>query len=439
MINSLHTKITIVFIFGLGLIVAIVIFVLSTEVYNNYRALFIQQGRNTAEQLAIKTDKLIQLGLNPNEFLGFDELCQEVVDATEGVILASLNNGQGLSLYSSELTPSQYHATSAEARDYYLEEDDLIIDVPLTGLSQKEYWIQVVVDRKLVYDKVFQLMFKVLSYAGAASVIALVLILWFLKTNLGTPLKQLVAHIRQIDADRATSIEWVLPTRKDEIGIVARAFDKLMGGLLATQSSLSQANRQLLGLTNDLEQQVLLRTTELKAANEQLSVVARTDTLTGLPNRWSFDRALEQRFAHARRFKHSFALLMLDLDGFKKINDLHGHGAGDFALRALGQRFIGAFRTSDSVFRIGGDEFVFLAEEYKDSSDLCLLAEKIKTQVTAPILFENAELELGVLELGVRIGIACLGSEDKTHGELLVRADAAMYRVKKSGGDCLFG
>ena len=165
-----------------------------------------------------------------------------------------------------------------------------------------------------------------------------------------------------------------------------------------------------------------------KATERNLNILAQYDSLTGLPNRRLFDDRLEHAFANATRNKSGLALMFIDLDEFKSINDSYGHAAGDALLKIASERLINCVRDSDTVARIGGDEFVVLLEGAVDEEGAEVVADKILRTVGEPIdLFGNKVLAT------TSIGIAIYPVSAKTKNLLVSRADEAMYRAKSAG------
>lgn len=164
----------------------------------------------------------------------------------------------------------------------------------------------------------------------------------------------------------------------------------------------------------------------------RLEELARTDSLTGVANRQSIEQSLDAAIAHARGGGGPLALVFLDLDDFKSVNDTYGHPAGDDVLRALAQRVSAAVRTEDTVGRIGGDEFVVLCRD-ADEAAATLIADRIRVVAREPI-----ETLAGVVSVSVSIGVAVHDPDDAAPpvpDQLLIRADAAMYLSKESGKD----
>lgn len=157
--------------------------------------------------------------------------------------------------------------------------------------------------------------------------------------------------------------------------------------------------------------------------------LAYHDTLTRLPNRRLLTDRLEQAIRSATRKGHRVALLLLDLDGFKQINDRHGHAAGDKVLEAIAERLREAVRGADTVARMGGDEFVVLLPEIDSTDDAVRVAEKIHESVREPIADGTHRHAVGT-----SIGISLYPDHGETPDTLLHRADHAMYHGKNRGG-----
>jgi diguanylate cyclase (GGDEF)-like protein/PAS domain S-box-containing protein len=163
-------------------------------------------------------------------------------------------------------------------------------------------------------------------------------------------------------------------------------------------------------------------------AQEQVRHRALHDPLTGLANRALLLELSEQALTLAERHRHGVALLFLDLDGFKPINDQHGHAVGDRVLQAVARLVVGAIRASDTLARLGGDEFVVLVPRLIGSEDeLAVVARRVRTAVEA--VAEEIDEAAG---LSVSIGIACSPQHGESLEQLMAAADAAMYRAKRN-------
>jgi diguanylate cyclase (GGDEF)-like protein/PAS domain S-box-containing protein len=165
-----------------------------------------------------------------------------------------------------------------------------------------------------------------------------------------------------------------------------------------------------------------------KQAEENLLYVATHDTLTGLPNRYMFQQRFSHAITHAQRYGKQIALLFLDLDRFKYINDTLGHPFGDGLLVEIGQRLRRSLRDSDTVARFGGDEFVALIDELAGPGDVAGVAQKILDVVRKPF-----EIDGQTCELTASIGISLYPGDGEDLAALLKNADIAIYRAKDQG------
>jgi diguanylate cyclase (GGDEF)-like protein len=170
--------------------------------------------------------------------------------------------------------------------------------------------------------------------------------------------------------------------------------------------------------------------TDRRALEEQLTRQAFEDPLTGLANRALFRDRLGHALSRLSRSTRSIAVLMLDLDGFKAINDSMGHDAGDEALKEIAARISGAARPGDTVGRLGGDEFTILLEELDDPTFADEVADRILELVRQPLFIQNVNLRVSA-----SIGIVVSGTHEMTPEELMRDADIAMYRAKAEGRD----
>lgn len=178
----------------------------------------------------------------------------------------------------------------------------------------------------------------------------------------------------------------------------------------------------------ELQGAVELRTAELADANRQLQHAAFHDSLTELPNRRYLLERLDAAMADSLRRGESLALLLLDLDHFKPINDQHGHDAGDFVLRALGQRLQAHLRRGDFAARLGGDEFAVLVTGPGVKSELPQIVERLLQALNQPVEYGGVSLLVGV-----SIGTARFPDDADQLTELYKAADSALYQAKQLG------
>ncbi|HEY9299048.1 MAG TPA: GGDEF domain-containing protein, partial [Phormidium sp.] len=168
--------------------------------------------------------------------------------------------------------------------------------------------------------------------------------------------------------------------------------------------------------------------TELKLSEDRLRYLAYHDTLTGLPNRKHFHERLSQSIEWAHQNHQLVALLFLDLDGFKQINDTKGHDVGDLLLQTVGERLKRCLRSSDTVCRLGGDEFTVILPGIPCLPDVAKVAEKILTTINQPFILQGHKIRIST-----SIGISVYPLNGKDIEILIKNADTAMYSAKELG------
>ncbi|PKO33831.1 MAG: hypothetical protein CVU34_10690 [Betaproteobacteria bacterium HGW-Betaproteobacteria-7] len=215
------------------------------------------------------------------------------------------------------------------------------------------------------------------------------------------PLNQMLRSVERFSSGKART---PLPVqRHDEIGVLARSVDSLQKQIDGQMAVLQEKQREL-------------------------DHLASHDSLTGLPNRRLFLDRLAQALARSRRTGEPLALLFIDLDHFKEINDRLGHGAGDVVLRAVAERLVAEVREIDTVARLGGDEFIILLDATEDRA----VITKIATAVLA-VLADPVALAGESVAIGGSIGISCYPHDGANATEIIAAADKAMYRAKHEG------
>lgn len=165
----------------------------------------------------------------------------------------------------------------------------------------------------------------------------------------------------------------------------------------------------------------------MEGKSEALEKIASHDHLTGLPNRLLLMDRIEQAIGYSDRSSKSFALCFIDLDGFKLINDKYGHDTGDLVLKEVANRFKDCVRASDTVARIGGDEFVLLLVDGEESGFQILL-DRVKKSIDEPMRLKSGNL----LKVGLSIGMTTYPLDSSSPADLLKHADQAMYQAKNS-------
>ena len=156
--------------------------------------------------------------------------------------------------------------------------------------------------------------------------------------------------------------------------------------------------------------------------------MARHDALTDLPNRTLFEDRFDTAIKRARRYGEHLALLYLDLNGFKRVNDALGHEVGDGLLREVARRLAQCVRESDTVGRMGGDEFTVLLNNIHGPEDVDVVADKVRAAIAAPF-----ELDGRTLAISASIGTAIYPEQGDERGQLFRHADASMYAAKRRG------
>jgi diguanylate cyclase len=217
------------------------------------------------------------------------------------------------------------------------------------------------------------------------------------------------------------------------LGSLCRGGISLQNGWLA--AAIGSAALGLLGITlaiavydAHLQSKARTQALRLEDANAALQHQATHDSLTGLPNRTLFLDRLGREIAHAERDGHSFAVLAVDLDRFKVINDTLGHGAGDQLLVEITRRLSGAIRTADTVARTGGDEFLLLVTGIRESADAAITATKIVSALDKPVSINGVEVHTSG-----SVGISLYPTDGASSDSLIAHADEAMYFTKQRG------
>jgi diguanylate cyclase (GGDEF)-like protein len=166
----------------------------------------------------------------------------------------------------------------------------------------------------------------------------------------------------------------------------------------------------------------------LQTANDQLRSIALFDPLTSLPNRLLLDDRIRQAVVHAERTGKMFALMFIDLDRFKPVNDTYGHSIGDALLQAVAGRLTSVLRKGDTVARIGGDEFLALMHDLSGPHDAAVIGEKVVAQLGTPFSVQGH-----ALQISCSIGISVYPQDGTDIPTLMANADSAMYTVKAGG------
>ncbi len=214
---------------------------------------------------------------------------------------------------------------------------------------------------------------------------------------------------------------------------VCTSLDGLRGDSLGVIVSVAAIALLLLTLFTSvldarLQSRAATLAVSLQAANDELHRLAFRDALTGLPNRLLFDAGVAHAVDRSSRDGTRLAVLFIDLDGFKPINDSFGHAYGDLVLREIALRLGSQARSSDTIARVGGDEFVMLLDGVAGEAAVAQVAQRIIDSVGTPVFAQDREVTLSC-----SVGIALLG-DGGASDKLMANADAAMYAAKRGGG-----
>jgi len=240
---------------------------------------------------------------------------------------------------------------------------------------------------------------RVVALAAGTGLLALYLVFGFYRA-VTRPVRRMVSALRAVGSgDLSQRVE---VGARDELGFIARALNDCVA--------------------------------ETQAATERLERLATSDGLTGLPNRTLVLDRLEQALARMRRTKRPVAVVFLDLDHFKPVNDVGGHSAGDAVLKTVASRLRDTVRPMDTVGRLAGDEFVVICEDLADEHEAVGVAQRLAREVTEPIRVRFAGGVDQEVAVGASVGIAFARPGQRVDGEgVLADADVAMYRAKQRG------
>lgn len=244
------------------------------------------------------------------------------------------------------------------------------------------------------------------------------------------PLKAMGIHLKtllgpELYGQRQQALEAALAGERQEFEITSTAL-----GITRHLQIVYEPDRQtdgsvagVFGMAADV--------TVMKQAELRLLELAHVDALTGLPNRREFESRLQLALARARRQRQAMAVIFMDVDHFKRINDGHGHAIGDVVLKEFGARIRAALRATDTAARLAGDEFVVILEGLNSDAEASRVAAKLVDAIRPPMLLPGG----GEIEVTTSVGMACWSGNGDGAQDILDRADRALYRAKAAGRD----
>jgi len=241
------------------------------------------------------------------------------------------------------------------------------------------------------------------------------------------PIQALSEGARRI-AEGESGVVVPLPAAQDEIEMLTRVFNEMSQRLQRNQLELEQSR----GEVESANQQLLVRNQELHRMNEVLEQLSITDGLTKLHNHRFFQEHLRREMKRAARTGEPLSLILIDVDGFKQLNDRYGHAVGDAMLRQVAEVMNGVVRETDLLARYGGEEFALLAMQ-TDLAGAQALGEKIRLAV-ADTPFEVKDAGEAPLAMTVSVGVSTFRGDEKA---FFNQADQALYRAKAQGKDCV--
>lgn len=212
-------------------------------------------------------------------------------------------------------------------------------------------------------------------------------------------------------------VEHKIAKAAKDLKVVNTKLSKELTERVVLESELAETKTDLAEVRDDLSKS--------KIKEKEAQQIALQDGLTGLPNRVAFEQRLEQGLLQAKRHGWELAVLFIDIDEFKKINDTYGHDLGDKVIQMVANRLRSSVRAEDVVSRWGGDEFVCLLFEVKQEADVSHLAEKAAKQIA-----EACEFDGTILSIHISIGAAIYPKDGETADVLFKNADIAMYKAK---------
>jgi diguanylate cyclase (GGDEF)-like protein len=261
------------------------------------------------------------------------------------------------------------------------------------------------------------LLYKLLIL-GVFAAVVFGLVAYYLALYLSRPIEQLARSAKQVQNNQPGA-HFSLQHPVQEIAQLGQSIDAMTRSLLGKERELQEANASL-------EATVAQRTADLMQANAELLSLATHDALTGVYNRRRFDEKITEYSLLSRRTGRPFALLLIDADYFKRINDTHGHAVGDEVLKQLAQLIQTSLRTTDFVARYGGEEFAVLLPEIAQPDTPEVVAEKIRAAV--------ADAEFATVgQVTVSIGVGLADPADNSPTALIKRADQQLYQAKAAG------
>ncbi len=338
----------------------------------------------------------------------------KVLNRQPEILAASLYGADGslLSSYQSKQDAAQQTLPAHFAPQHYLNTwlglwQHLYTVVPLRNLDANGQLLGQLVLTSDMAEPRNEILFQIASifFIGLCSF----LIMAYRLQKISAPMEAMLTSMRRVMPAHEETIGLPVRSRKD-IGDITDVFNAMVVEIEQRDTALS------------------LELAQRKAAEAQLAITAKYDAVTRLPNRHAFNHEIETAYQRFVAAHNNFALMFIDLDNFKYVNDNFGHNAGDMLLRNVGERIRQLLRSEDFVARIGGDEFVVIVHNFSELEQVSRIAEKIITTLRLPFQLDENEAFIGA-----SIGVTTCPKHCVVFTELVRQADSAMYLAKKMG------
>ncbi|MHA3103189.1 sensor domain-containing diguanylate cyclase [Acinetobacter sp. ANC 3791] len=345
-------------------------------------------------------------------------------DATEKGIEVFIVNKNGEILYPfkriGQVKPPAFNQQrSIYFLDHWNENKEyLTTDVPVLSKTQMSLGWHVVIRQPvaIALADVRSLQHQIMLIGVILSLVLMV-ITYKLANKFSAPIEILARTAHAVEHGQE-NLNFETKTTIREIKALSQSLESMTETLLSQKHQLEEANL-------NLEKKVQERTQELEIANNELAKLARYDALTGLHNRRAFNNYIEYLFEQMSRTQQVYAVLLMDIDFFKKVNDTYGHEVGDHVLQRVAELLPSAIRTTDFVARFGGEEFVVLLPATV-LDEAVLVAEKIRQTIAQENIIENHPITAS-------IGVSVALQQDAEVNDTIRRADKCLYIAKEQG------
>jgi len=342
--------------------------------------------------------------------------------------LVDITNEFGTLLSRNEVRPVDIERVYADLKSYaqyHFDEEEKLMT--MLGVDERHISHQKREHRSFFQEIFFMQAGKDLHDQASGQQILEFLINWLVYHILGSD-RSLAKQIRAIENGLEASTAYFAEEQE-----ASQATGPLLKSLHNLFQQVSQRNKQLVELNQSLEAKVAQRTQDLTEANRRLEEMASTDVLTGLPNRRHAMQRLAQLWEESQVESIPLACMMIDADGFKRINDTYGHDAGDLVLRELATNLRDAVRSDDVVCRLGGDEFLIICPNTDEEGVLHIaeLTQRNIAALTVPVA------DGGAWPGSISVGVAVSNNRMQTPDALLKAADLGVYAAKDAGKNCV--